>query len=348
MKSLKELALNISEPEYRQRPELSYSQLSTFQSVGYNLEKLQEKISSPSLTFGSAVDTLITGSQEEFNSLFMITDLPTITDSASLVVKILWNKYHDTYSKLKDIPLDILNIELKTNGFWPADRYTAQSRINGFFKNAVEEWYNLYYIAQNKQILSTEQYNEITRAVDALKHSTVTHNYFNANPFEDNIERLFQLKFSADINNIGYRCMFDELIVLHDQKKIIPIDLKTSCSCEEINFPNNWLKYHYQLQARLYSRILQKNISKDEYFKDFEILNYRFIIINKDTCNPLIWEFKDTHKKGTLYYGRYNQIGLPDPEDLGKDLSLFLSTNEMPTEFEIAERNSLTDYINRL
>ena len=108
-----------------------------------------------------------------------------------------------------------------------------------------------------------------------------------------------------------------ELIVIHNKKLIIPIDLKTSCSCEEEDFYFNWLKWHYNVQARLYSRILRANLDKDEYFKDFKLLNYRFIICNKETCNPLVWEFANTHSKGTLYYGRYKQIGLPDPQDLG-------------------------------
>ena len=52
MKSLKEIALQIDEPAYRKMPELSYSMISKFQSVGFNLDKLQESVSSPSLTFG--------------------------------------------------------------------------------------------------------------------------------------------------------------------------------------------------------------------------------------------------------------------------------------------------------
>ena len=45
MKSLKEIALQIDEPTYRKMPELSYSMLSRFQSVGFDIDKLQESIS---------------------------------------------------------------------------------------------------------------------------------------------------------------------------------------------------------------------------------------------------------------------------------------------------------------
>lgn len=349
MKSLKELALQISEPAYRKMPGLSYSMLSRFQSVGYNIDKLQEKISSPSLTFGSAVDALITGGQEEFDNLFMVVDLPNISDSANSCVKIIWNTYKDTYKSLNDIPKNILNAELQMNGFWPNSRYSANARINGFFKNPVEEYYQLNYIAENKCIINTEMHNKILAAVEALKTSIDTQDYFNTdNPWDNNIERLYQLKFKAELNGVEYKCMMDECIVLHDQKIIIPVDLKTSCSCNEENFYLNFVQYHYQLQARLYYRILKANIENDNYFKDFEIRNYRFIFCNKDTCKPLVWEFANTKDKGTLYYGRYKQLGFPDPEDLGKDLNLFFSSGQKNEEPVLAGRNSLDKWLNTL
>ena len=349
MKSLKEIALQIDEPTYRKMPELSYSILSRFQSVGFDINKLQEKLSSPSLLFGSAIDALITGSQEEFDKNFMVVDLPNIPESASNCVKIIWNKYKDTYKHLKDIPIDILNTELQFNGFWPNNRYSAQARINGFFKNPVEDYYQLNYIAENKSIINIELHTQILQAVNALKTSPATKDYFmEDNPWDDNTERLYQLKFRADLNGIGYKCMMDECIAIHDKKLIIPIDLKTSCSCKEEEFYFNFLKYHYSLQSRLYSRILRANLDKDDYFKDFTILNYRFIFCNKDSCSPLVWEFKETHSKGTLYYGRYKQIGFPDPEDLGRELYLFFSSGQKPEEPLIADRNSLDSWINLL
>lgn len=349
MKSLKEIALQIDEPTYRKMPELSYSIISRFQSVGFDIDKLQESLSSPSLVFGSAVDAIITGGKEEFDKTFMVVDLPNIPESASNCVKVIWNKYKDTHKHLNEIPIDILNTELQLNGFWPNNRYSAQARINGFFKNPVENYYQINYISENKTIINTELHTQILQAVNALKTSSATKDYFaEDNPWDNSIERLYQLKFRADLNGVGYKCMMDECIVLHDKKLIIPIDLKTSCSCEEKDFYINWLKWHYQLQSRLYVRILRANLDKDEYFKDFKILNYRFIICNKDSYSPLVWEFKETHSKGTLYYGRHKQIGLPDPEDLGKELFLFFSSGQKPKELLISDRNSLDNWLNTL
>ena len=165
MKSLKEIALQIDEPTYRKMPELSYSILSRFQSVGFDIDKLQESVSSPSVTFGSAVDTIITGGQDEFDRNFMVVDLPNIPESASNCVRIIWNKYKDTYKHLNEIPIDTLNTEL---------------------------------------------YTQILQAVNTLKTSSATKDYFaEDNPWDNSIERLYQLKFRAELNGIGYKCMFD-------------------------------------------------------------------------------------------------------------------------------------------
>ena len=62
VKELSAISLPITEPEYRQMPELSYSNLSTYESLGYNgLDHLFDKKESLSLTLGSAVDAIITG-----------------------------------------------------------------------------------------------------------------------------------------------------------------------------------------------------------------------------------------------------------------------------------------------
>ena len=78
IKSLRDISWQVSEPEYRQDPALSYSTLSRYEREGFNnLDKLFERVESPSLVFGSAVDTLITGSEEEFNEHFMIAQIDT-------------------------------------------------------------------------------------------------------------------------------------------------------------------------------------------------------------------------------------------------------------------------------
>ena len=75
------------------------------------------------------------------------------------------------------------------------------------------------------------------------------------------------MKFKAVLDGVGYRNMADLLVVNYESKKVYPIDLKTSLSCCEWDFEQNFMKWHYYIQARLYWRIIRENMNKDDYFK---------------------------------------------------------------------------------
>ena len=60
-----DISWQVTEPEYRADSALSYSTLARFAREGFNkLDSLFDKLDTPSLTFGRAVDALITGGQE--------------------------------------------------------------------------------------------------------------------------------------------------------------------------------------------------------------------------------------------------------------------------------------------
>ena len=81
-KSLKSLALNISEEEYRADPSYSYSTIAKFDREGFEkIGNLFDRVESPSLTFGSCVDTLLTDGQEAFDARFFVADFPEIQDN---------------------------------------------------------------------------------------------------------------------------------------------------------------------------------------------------------------------------------------------------------------------------
>lgn len=145
--------------------------------------------------------------------------------------------------------------------------------------------------------------------------------------------------------------MFDELIIFHDTKEILPIDLKTSCksSDKEWDFPKHYIEWNYQLQNRLYVRILQDNIMKDDYFHDFKILDYRDIIVFKGSNTPLVWEVPFTFTLGTLTFGKYNQIEMRDPFEIGKELHHYLTSRpKVPMGINETGLNDLNVWLNKL
>lgn len=349
-KSLKDISWSVSEETYRADPALSYSTLARYEREGFNnLDKLFDKIETPSLTFGSAVDSIITGGQEEFDERFMVAEFPSTPDSITKMVKSLFSQYGDSYRSLVTIPDDAIIKETEYQSYQMNWKPETRAKV---IKEKGADYYNLLFIAGSKTILDTQTYQDVCNAVDALKTSEATKFYFaDNNPFEPNIERFYQLKFKATLNGIDYRCMFDELVIFHDTKEIQPLDLKTSCKRldREWNFPTHYVEWNYQMQNRLYVRILQEVISKDEYFKDFKILPYKDIIIFRGSGTPLVWDIPFTFERGTLYFGKNNQIEMRDPEDIGKELSSYLTSRpKVPIGISETGPNDLREWLNTL
>lgn len=349
-KSLKDISWIVSEEEYRADPALSYSTLARYEREGFNnIDKLFDKIETPSLVFGSAVDAIITGGQEEFDRGFMVAEFPSIPDSVVKIVKDLFRMFGNECRSLDCISDDVIIGTAARVGYQP--NWKPETRVK-VIKEKGSEYYNLMYVAGDRTILDTNTYQDICNAVKALKESEATKFYFaENNPFEPDIERFYQLKFKATLGGIDYRCMFDELIVNHNGKTIQPIDLKTSCkkSDREWDFPKHYIEWGYQLQNRLYVRILQSTISRDEYFNDFKILPYKDIIIFRNSDTPLVWDIPFTFALGSLYLGKDSQIVMRDPEDIGKELTYYLKNKpKVPLEINEAKPNNLRYWINRL
>lgn len=338
VKELSSISLPISEPEYRQLPELSYSTLSTYESLGFNgLDHLFDRKESPSLTLGSCVDAIITGGEEEFNNLFFVADFPSIGDKELQIVNHLFDNYSSNYVRLDVIPatyiLDAANtFEFQKN--WKDD-----TRIRVVTERC-SLYYSLKYEAGSKTIISRDTYNDVLNCVNALRESPATRGYFAPDDELSPIRRYYQLKFKARFGGVGYRCMADELIVDYDKKVIYPIDLKTSLGCLEWDFQQNFKKWHYYIQARLYWRLIKANIEADSYFKDFTLEDYRFIIVNPKSLTPLVWKFPLTKSKGTLIDDDGNEIR--DPFDIGQELQLYLNMRpKVPNGINLESINTI-------
>lgn len=346
MKSFKEISWLVTEEEYRQDPALSYSTLAKFDREGFNsLNKLFDKIDTPSLTFGSAVDSIITGGMQEFEDRFMVADFPDIPDSIVTIVKALHKAYSD---KFRSIDLVCESDIIAMTEFYKYQlNWKPETRVK-VIKEKGNEYYTLLTLAGDKTILSTSTYNEVMQAVDSLKSSEATKWYFaEDNPFES-IERLYQLKFKATFDKIEYRCMSDLLVVDHANKIVYPCDLKTS-SHTEWDFYKSFIDWSYHIQARLYWRIIRANMDKDELFKDYKLDDYRFIVVNKRTLTPLVWLFDNTVTFGELKYGSNGNIIFRDPFTIGKELSFYMKNSpKVPININLNGDNDIRYWLNTL
>ena len=345
--NLYDISWKVDEPTYREDKSLSYSTLARYEREGFNkLDKIFDQIDTPSLTFGSAVDALITGGQKEFDDNFIVAEFPDISDNLQTIAKILFDRYSSTYRKIADIDDEILAEVGKECNYYAGDNY-KKTRVKKI-KEECQEYYNIMYAAKGKKILSTAVKNQVDETVRALKEDVATRFYFAPNsPFND-VERFYQLKFKASFEDVDYRCMADLIVVDHKNKTIQPVDLKTS-SHTEWDFFHSFLQWCYQLQARLYWRIIVDNVRRHPEFNSYEVLPYKFIVVNKTTLTPLVWDFEDTPIYGSLFYGKDRQIECRDPFVIGRELHYYLTVHpNVPNGINVNGSNSLTLWLNTL
>ena len=103
------------------------------------------------------------------------------------------------------------------------------------------------------------------------------------------------------------------------------------------------------IQAKLYTKVLEANIKQDDYFKDFKIMPYIFIVVNRYNLTPLVWEFEDNHSDTDLVYGKNHNIIFRDPYTIGKELNTYLKLeSKVPMGIDLKGSNNLRDWLNTL
>lgn len=332
-KDLKELSWQVEEPEYRADNSYSYSTLAKYERSGFNaIATLKDKEESPSLTFGSMVDCYLTEGKEEFNRKFVIAEFPVISETLTMIAKEM-----SLYGK----DCSDANILMLANKFEYQKNWKDETRIKTI-REKCTEYANLLIDTDGKTIISNDSYMECLNCVNMIMHNEQTKQYFWENPFS-NIQNYYQLKFKTMIEGYHVRCMFDVLQVDYENKTIQPIDLKT-LSKPEWEFHKSFLYWRYDIQARLYSRILQQRLSRDDYFKDFTILDFKFVVINKESLLPIVFDFSESQTLGDLVITE--NIVLRDPIHIIKELDDYITSSaKVPSYIKLNESNNLIKII---
>lgn len=328
MKSIKDISWNVDEPTYRANEALSFSTISKFYREGFqNIDKLFEKEESQSLTFGSIVDCLLTEGQDEFNKKYFVCVVPLVSDEYKLVLKDIKNELGDTYKSLYDIPDKTIVQYLDKYGVYQ-NKWYDNTKANKV-REGGDAYYQIMFKSEGKQVIPKDMYDDAVSCILTFKESRATEFYFREdNPF-DGIERKYQLKFQGEYDYNGHkiplRCMDDLIVVDHKNKTIQICDVKTS-SEEEYLFSRHFMKWQYWMQAEIYTYILKQNILKDDYFKDFKILPFKFLVINRNNRTPLVWEWPLSDcEKDIVIEGKTRNIYIPSWIGYAEDLDMYLS-----------------------
>lgn len=284
-RSIKDLAWDVPEDDYRKDPAISYSMLATFEREGAKaIPTLGEKKTSEALRFGSLVDTMLT-EPEELDNKFLVADISKISETVLTIVKNIYENCDKTHNNLTNVDRNLILMYAKDANYY--NNWKDDTRIDKIISEG-KDFFSLLGLAGDKLLLTQQDFNQADLCVTTLKTHEFTSKYFTEDFFETEKEYHYQLKFKYKDNSVDVRCMFDRIIVDHKNKTIQPIDLKTTGKNEE-EFEASFLSWSYWIQANMYSQILLWNIERDEYFKDFTILPFIFVVINRYNRTPLAW-----------------------------------------------------------
>lgn len=105
------------------------------------------------------------------------------------------------------------------------------------------------------------------------------------------------------------------------------------------------------IQANQYAAIIKANIEKDDYFKDFRVMDYRFIVVNRKTLTPLVWIWRHTFSDITVEIP--NSKGYPyrlrNFKEIGRELHHYLETQQtVPNDITLTGDNDIAMWINRM
>lgn len=349
-KSLYDISWKVSEPEYRADEALSYSILAKYERNGRfnSIPTLFEKESTPSLTFGSIVDCLVTDGEEEFDRRFTVIPETGLSDTLKAITETLFIRYKADSPSLADIPDNVLADTGAELGYYVNEKF-RQTRINNIRKSCAG-YYGILMSADGKTAVTETDIADARACVEALRNSPCGRYLGKNNVFEPDIEWYYQLKFKGKDGKTGisYRCMPDCLVVDHRKGVITPVDLKTSSHLEN-EFYRSFTQYRYDIQARLYWRIVKQTLEQDDYYSGFVLMPWIFVVVNRNTLTPLAWEFKETMQQGTLNIDTpsgYTYM-LRDPYEIGSELSYYLANPERrtPVGVSVDVPNNIKDAI---
>lgn len=342
-KSFYDISWKVTEPEYRADPALNYSLLAQYERNGRfnSLEHLFDKQSSPSLTFGSIVDCMMTDSKEDFDKRFMICDFPAIGDQLVNIAKQLYINFGQPvdkdsddaafgkryYPHFNDIPDEDLASTGLDCGYYANPKY-KNYRVK-LIKENCARYYDLLEVSSGKEVISQPDYDDASACVKVLKESPNTKNLFCPDG-KDGIERLYQLKFKFSNGGINYRIMADLIKVDYNKKTVTPYDLKTS-SHPEWDFYKSFKEWNYQIQGRLYWRAIRDNMDRDPFFKDFKLEDYKFVVVNRKSLCPMVWDFDKTQVRGPIeFLNSWNtKYTMRDPYVIAAELKYYLDHPDM-------------------
>ena len=306
MKKFDELSEHITEDEYRNNGRFHYSDIAGYLRNGFSGLTKKDKEDSDSIMFGSLVDCLVTQGRDEFDKRYTPSIVSDLSDNQKSVTKALVELGYESFDEVNgSVVIDLLDEMDLYRKFRPETRILKiLGECGDYFKFLVD--------SKGKIVVSQDMYNDALDLADILVGSKNTSTFFDSG-LNDGLDRYFQLKFNGTYNNIPITCMVDETIVDHENRKVWLVDLKTTSSGYEYEFPKSFVKWRYDIQCRMYSYIVRQVMDSDSFYKDYELCGFIFVYASRTNKTPLIWTFDNIADRDPIEIGNMSLSDFTEP-----------------------------------
>ena len=288
----------MTEPEYREVNAISYSMLSGVSKTPASLINTN-KLDTPSLTYGSAVDTLCFDGEEVFKEKFCVN--AGVSPSAIVekitrdVMTAITEANGELIGEYDDYDELILNVA-KANEYGKG--WKDETIIRKIKDEGGRDLFGFTKENAGKKILDVMQYENVINSRNTLYTHDFSKQWFNAG---DGEEIVFQFPILWVYKGKPCKSLFDIIKFDHKNKVIYPVDLKTSYD-HVLAFPFNYIKWSYFIQQSFYTEGLKYWKLQNPEFFDYRIDYFRFCIISsQDPMKPLVYKTNEVD----LHVGKY-------------------------------------------
>lgn len=205
----------------------------------------------PYFTIGSAVDTILTGYEGQFEEEFYISSVPKPTEAIEQILQLVYNNSTDKKAGLASQEA-LIEEAIIANNYQP--RWKMETKVAKVLEHLA--YYEEIQNMEGKKILDTESMMLVDDIVAELLSSPVSSELFK-NTTAHNVDIYYQLPLYWKEDGIDCKGLLDIVVVTKNEDDIatdvVIFDLKTM-SDKTTRFLNNFKKFRYDIQAAWYSR----------------------------------------------------------------------------------------------
>jgi hypothetical protein len=281
MKTLSDLSLRITEEEYREIGDVSYSLLSSIDRLGAEV-KTEDFQGNKGTQMGTLIEELVIGGYDA--TKYYIGDAVDIGDTLITIINEIFQPEYEIELNEEWLEGFVLQALIDMPHLQYYNNWKNETRAKSIVKNGFPYIKSLVE-SRGKISFTNAEFDTCVQCAVTLKSHAFTGKIFKK---RENVDTFAQFKGTFNIHDITVRFMVDFLEVDHNTKTVTPYDIKTGNKKPE-NFQKSYHYWRYDIQDYIYTKGVTKVL-----FDEFPHYTYNpvhFIYINTvGTPRPLIYK----------------------------------------------------------